>query len=215
MPDETGEKTIKATPRKRDESKKEGDLPRAREFANLLSFVLVVMFFGVFAVYGVVKLSSIFKNHLANLDKLQVNQATIQRILGDLAGEVGLLILPFFIFLLVTSFFLNIVFQGGFAFTAKPFRFQPNKFNPVKGLQRLFFSKNAVANFVRSILIVAIIIAISIQSLMEVFPQLYTLQMMPLDRALMFTFTFIFFSLWPVGFRGNPFIQHAGYKSYL
>ena len=200
MAEEAGEKNIKATPKRRQDAKREGDLPRSKEFPNLFTFIFALIFLSIFGATGVQLIGVIFKDYLRDISDVQVNQYSANVIISELVRDIGTVIIPFFGVILIVGIVASIAFQGGWNWTLKPFQFRADKFSPTKGLKRLFFSKQAIANFARAIIIVAAITLIAWQSLNEVFPKLYGLQMLQLDLALKFTFDFIFFSLYKLAF---------------
>jgi flagellar biosynthetic protein FlhB len=189
------EKTIDPTSHKLKQAAKDGNLPRSKEFSNIVSFILSFLFLWVFGGIGVKALGDIMAGHLARLADYQVTKQSVSSLLWGLAESAALIVLPFFIFLLIIAIFFSLSFQGGWNFSTKPFKIEGNKFNPMKGLKRILISKSAAMNFLKSILVVSMVTFVAWQSLEEVFPKLYGLQTVPLIQALVFLFDFIFFSI--------------------
>ena len=189
------EKTIDPTAHKLQQAAKDGNLPRSKEFSNIISFVLTFAFLWFFGGMGVNALGDLMKNHFARLADYQVTKQSVSVLFWQLAESAAWIVLPLFIFLFLIAVVFSLMFQGGWNFSTKPFQMEGNKFNPMKGLKRILMSKSAAMNFVKSILVVSMVTFVAWQSLDEVFPKLYGLQTVPLLQALTFLFNFIFYSL--------------------
>lgn len=200
MAEDQGEKTIRATPHKREQSKKEGDMPRAREFANFISLIFATTFLFFFGFIGVQSLQTLMRKHLSRLADYRSRLSEVDTLFWDMANDAAAIIVPFFVLLLVLGVVFSVAWQGGWNVTFKPFVFKPNRFNPMKGLKRILFSSTAFMGLVRAMLVVAVISMIGWQSLEEAAPALGSLQMMPLDMALGYTFSIIFSALFKLGF---------------
>lgn len=200
MAEDQGEKTIRATPHKREEAKKEGDLPRSREFANFVSLIIATSFLFLFGGLGAQMLQNLMRKHLSRLSDYRLSISDVETLFWEMAGDAALMLAPFLLLLMVVAIVFSIAWQGGWHTTFKPFSFKVNRFNPAKGLKRILFSSQALLGLVRSILVVLIISFIGWQSLEEAAPLLGSLQMMPLQLALNFTFGIIFSALFKIGF---------------
>jgi flagellar biosynthesis protein FlhB len=143
MPEETGEKTEQATPRRREKAKEKGQVPRSRELVSMagLGGILIMFYFS----------GNIFFRNITGLT-------------GDLLGmkygrdpveamkhatlEMLLLLLPFFGIAILFSV-LTAVFQGGFF--VKPLEFEFGRLSPLKGLKNMF-SMQGLIGFLKSLL---------------------------------------------------------------
>lgn len=195
MAEEQGEKTIDATHYKLQQAARDGDLPRSKEFPNIVSFILTFIFLWAFGGIGVSMLGDIVSSHLSRIADYQVTKYTASQLLWSFFGQTAFILAPMFLYLLVVAVTFSILFQGGWNISTKPFAFKGSKFNPAKGLKRILMSKDAGINFVKAFLVVLVCTLISWQSLEEVFPKLYGLQTVPLPVALHFLFDFIFYSV--------------------
>ncbi len=192
------ERTIKATQRKRLEARREGNLPRSREMPNIATFIgalVLIFFFGGLGVNGLVQM---MRKMILRAGQVQVNDASVGQIFWDAAGDVAVVLGPLLLTLLLVALAFSVLFQGGWNLSSKAFKFQPSKFSPVKGLKRMLMSKTAMANFVRTIIIILIVVYITLDTLVAEYDRLPGLIMMPLPQALAYTSGFIFAALFKI-----------------
>jgi flagellar biosynthetic protein FlhB len=192
------ERTLKATHHKKQRSKREGNLPRSREFSNISTFAVALMVFFLFGGVGVVGLGRIVKKLLRRAADVRLSSPEASQIFWEAAGDVALVVGPLLVALLVAALFSSLMFQGGWNISFKPFAFKPDKFNPVKGLKRMLMSPNAAVNFARTIVIVLIVGWITWDTLMAELHRLPGLTMAPLPQAIDYTAGFIYAALFKI-----------------
>jgi flagellar biosynthetic protein FlhB len=193
--EDKAERTIRATHRKRRKSAEEGNLPRSREFPNIMTLVVAVFVIFLFGGLGTAALSRLVSDLLTQSATTQLNTVTVTNLFWDISARLGLIVGPLFIALLVTAILGSTLFQGGWNISFKPFEFKPNKFNPAQGLKRMVMSPTAGINFLRTIVIVLIVGWITWDTIMSELPKLPGLTMLPLPQAVKFTADFIFVAL--------------------
>jgi flagellar biosynthetic protein FlhB len=193
--EDKSERTIPATPRKRRKSREDGNLPRSREFPNIMTLTVAVFVIFVFGGLGTAALGRLVARLLAQSATTHLTQETVNNLFWEIAGKLGLIVGPLFVALLVASFLASTLAQGGWNVSFKPFEFKPNKFNPVQGLKRMIMSPTAAANFLRTILIVLIVCWITWDTVMSQLPRVPGLMMVPLPQAIKYTADFIFVAL--------------------
>jgi flagellar biosynthetic protein FlhB len=196
MPSASSEgKELKPTPKKLEKAKKDGNLPRAKEFSTLTSFVLIIIFMWMFADDGIVTLSGQVQIYLETLSVTPINSNSAAELFGDMVIFFIMLMTPLFTFLVIIGIFLSLFLQGGWQVSMKPFEFKPSKMNPVKGIKKIFGSKDALKELVRSVLLIIIIGSFTVVTLTGLHPQLALLHLMPLRDSLAFIFAFLFSAL--------------------
>lgn len=194
------ERTIKATPRRRQKAKEDGDLPRSREFPNILSLLAAVVLFFLFGGLAVLGLGRLVQRHLLRASTMAVTPETANNLFWESTGEVALIIGPLFIAVLVTALVFSMLFQGGWNVSFKVFRFKPSRFSLVSGFKKMLISKNAMVNLARTIVVVFIISYITWETLVEEMPHIPGLMMAPLPLAISYTAGFIFRALFKILF---------------
>lgn len=153
------EKTEPATPKKREDSRKKGQVARSMEVPSAL---LMVGAFTLLAVYG-----SYMGEHLKNMFSLrlvegvskEVTPFAVTTLFGELILESLLLLAPVFgvgVVLALGSGFL----QYGFLFTVEPLKMHFEKLNPIEGIKQIF-SLRALMEMVKSLIKIAVIAGVS------------------------------------------------------
>ncbi|BCD68375.1 flagellar biosynthesis protein FlhB [Nitratiruptor sp. YY09-18] len=132
------DKTEKATPRRREKAREEGQVAKSMDIAISASLVSVFLLFLFYIPFAFKKLYTLFvhffSNPLANIP--ENNYLIVKEIVYDLA----ILLAPIFLTLLVIGVAANVV-QVGFHITWKPLMPKLEKINPISGLKRLFSLK--------------------------------------------------------------------------
>ena len=196
--EDKAEKTLKATDRKKRKSKEEGNLPRSKEFPNIMTYAVALVMLFVFGGLGVNMLGNMVKRLLAQAGTTRLSVPGITDMFWQVLADVSMIVGPLFIVLLATAIITSSLFQGGWNVSFKPFEFKPNKFNPVQGIKRILMSPQAAANFVRTILIVLIVSWMTWDTLMAELPHLPGLMVMPLRQIIDYTAGFIYIALFKI-----------------
>lgn len=151
------ERTEEATPRRKQEARKKGQVPRS---AELNSVIVLLALFVILNFCG-----SWFYKELINymeqfLSPAELNTELSDGNLGDLLIRHGIMFLRLFLPLgfgaLITGLVINFI-QVGAMFTLEPLKPKFNKLNPVAGLQRLF-SPHGFVELAKSIIKLTIVV---------------------------------------------------------
>ncbi|NPA53878.1 MAG: flagellar biosynthesis protein FlhB [Aquificae bacterium] len=133
-------KTEKATPRRRQKAREEGQVPRSMDIpiaASLLAVFLMMFFYIPFSFDYLLKyFKYTFSDPFHKIPEL--NTVFIY----DTIKIFGILVAPVFFFLLAVGIISNVA-QFGFLFTFKPLVPKLNRLNVISGLGRLFSLKTA------------------------------------------------------------------------
>ncbi|MCD1257804.1 flagellar biosynthesis protein FlhB [Paenibacillus athensensis] len=145
-----GEKTEPATPKKRQEARKKGqvaksaDLPAA--FILFFSFLLFLMFGG----YMKERTVKLFQHVLQNQLTMDVTVGNVRTLFADLVMQGLQLLAPMFILTVVIAVLANYL-QIGLMFTGEPLMMKFSKINPIEGFKRMF-SMRTLIDFLKSTL---------------------------------------------------------------
>lgn len=151
-----GEKTEKATPKKRQDARKKGQVLKSQDvsaaFVLLLSFLFLIfaaplMQEGLFSFL----IQAFEKNML--IDTLTTD--TVMQMYTDSLKEMAVILLPILAVTVVASVGAN-YFQFGFLFTTESLKIDLKKMDPIKGIKKII-SVRAIVNLVKSLLKVAFI----------------------------------------------------------
>ncbi|MFP3906263.1 MAG: flagellar biosynthesis protein FlhB [Acidimicrobiales bacterium] len=140
MAEDKSQKTEKATPRKRRESRKEGQIAKSQDLYGWVavlggSFVIPLLISGVGG-----RLSDLFTrlpDVIARPETASMNQVT-----SSLALSVFGLLSVFLVGAMLLSIGVTLA-QVGFVFSGKPLKPQPKRIDPIQGFKRLFSVRTA------------------------------------------------------------------------
>jgi len=134
------EKTEEATTKKREDSRKQGQVPRSREFNTffmMLASAVGLLFMGPDIINGLLKiLSSSFQLSRA---EIYDSKFMMTAFLGSVEASI-LFLMPFFILLIFVAVASSLTI-GGWNFSGKAILPKPSKLNPLSGLKRIFGPK--------------------------------------------------------------------------
>lgn len=160
MPEDTGgERTIPATPRKRERTREEGNVARSQDLSSawaLGAALLAMMYFGSDMWREMLDSGRFFIGHL---DEIVRGAVPVERLAAEamlfLARSAG----PFVIAMLAAGLAINLL-QVGVLFTAKPLMPKIERLNPVTGMRK-FANVRAFAELVKSLAKLAVAVGIA------------------------------------------------------
>ena len=178
-------KTEKPTPRRLERAKQEGNVPKSPDVnsvAVLLTGLLLLWLLGekffsdllMASFYAVERFIS--PHHLAPQDLLLL--------WGYFLKKLFVWISLIFLIILAAAVIANIA-QFGFIFSFKPLKPKLEKLNPINGLKNLFFSLNSLFELVKSIVKIAVIIAVAYFYLKAHLVDILSLYRLPLGEGLL------------------------------
>ncbi|MGZ9584622.1 flagellar biosynthesis protein FlhB [Paenibacillus marinisediminis] len=179
------EKTEKATPKRRQESRDKGQVAKSMELSGAV--ILLVTFCSLLFLGG------FFKERLINMfsDPLQhqlLTQLSIENVVayfGEMLIQFLILMSPIFIVAFVIALLVNYM-QVGFLFTTEPLMMKFEKIDPIKGFKNMFSLKSLV-QMLKSILKLVIIGVIAYLSLWGERDNILQLSHMPLQDILSYS----------------------------
>ena len=155
-----GEKTEKATPKKKKKAREEGQVAKSPEVNT--AFLLITAFFGLqfFAPHMAGGISNVFVYSfglIANIHNIY-DLDFMPRLIAYMFMQVVLLALPLMLVSLAVGVVANVL-QVGWHPTMKPLMPKLSKLNPIKGFKRVF-SMRALVELVKSLIKFAIILIV-------------------------------------------------------
>jgi flagellar biosynthetic protein FlhB len=146
----TGEKTEKATPKRRDETRKKGQVAKSADLntAFILFFCfLVLMFLGNFFEKNIINFFKIFLEEYLIMDVSNDNLLPVIYFIGK---SLAIIIGPVLLIALISAIIINYA-QVGFIFTTEPLSPKLNKLDPIQGFKKIY-SIRALVELAKSIL---------------------------------------------------------------
>ncbi len=191
------EKTEEATPKRREDTRKKGQIPRSRElntFTSLLAASAAMFVFGKPIVDG---LSSLMLDHLAISREAAFSDTAISSQLGSAVTEFALLLAPLFLTVVIVGL-LSPIALGGWIFSFDSIMPKMERISIVSGFGRLFSSKSLVelAKALGKFVLVAAAVVFVVNFVKE---DIFLLSLQPLESALdsagwIFVWCFVGFS---------------------
>ena len=147
-----GEKTEKATPKKLEEARKEGQVARSTDVVT--AFMLLGLFVGLKICVGYIGNGFLQQFHkvyssISAVTADEVTKNTMLEWVRSEIGEITLIAAPLMIVAVVVAVVFNLA-QVKWKPTAKPLKPKPDKINPLKGMKRLF-SKDKIMELLKSV----------------------------------------------------------------
>ncbi len=147
-----GEKTEKATPKKKKEARDKGQVVQTKDINSAATLFGVFLFLQLFSDFYIESFYRLFKDSMTFSG--QFSETLTQRSLYTLSNYVILeslkLSIPILLVGLIIGIITNIM-QVGFLFTVDPLKFKLDKISPIKGFKRMF-SLKSVVEMVKSLL---------------------------------------------------------------
>mgnify|MGYP006288449143 CR=1 FL=1 len=184
------EKTEKATPRKRTESRKKGQVIQSKEINSavvLLMVLLTIKFLGGH-IFGQVKAmyDMIFTKYVVDYEKFDI--FVFYQLFMDLLLIMARMIGPILAVAVISGFIVQ-VSQVGFLFTTETIKFKPEKISPISGFKKMF-SMRSFADLIKSALKVIIIGSVTYFYIASRVSTLFSLvDMEPMNIAIFVTST--------------------------
>ena len=146
-----GERTEQPTPRRLEDARKRGQVARSREVDSAL---VLLATFAVFRFGGGMMWSSAERLMLDTYSELERDPLTVDltSALGaDLVVRAMVILAPLLLAVVATAVLGGIAQTGGPMFTVQALKPQGSRMNPLQGAKRIFASKQALAQLMKSL----------------------------------------------------------------
>ncbi|MFW7523245.1 flagellar biosynthesis protein FlhB [Vibrio ostreicida] len=192
------DKTEKASPQKIKKARKEGQIPRAKEFTTATIFLAVAVYF--YSQIGAIwaALSGVFRyNMTLNKEDLANPMQMIEQ-LGHSLGTIIYLLIPMFVVIIVVTLASTMVL-GGWLFRPESAFPKLSKLNPLNGIKRIFSTRSLV-ELLKSTLKVAVIFSVLYAYLNNHLQPLLGMQRLSLEQGVVNVMMILFDGLLMMGF---------------
>lgn len=146
-----GEKTEKATPKKKNQAREEGQVAKSQEVSTAFTILLIFFSMRMFGGFMMEKITEVFHYSIALTGTAvePMTPAKLQSVFLTIILNGALAVLPIFAVAMITGFLSNL-FQVGWKITLKPLMPKFNRLNPLSGFKRMF-STETIANLIKSL----------------------------------------------------------------
>lgn len=151
-----GEKTERATDKKRQDSRKKGQVLKSQDVTSAL--VILSVFLMLFFLAGFIRerFFTFFQHSFTHFFSIkQFDANTAMTIYTEVVIEMAIILLPIMVIAVIAGIAGNL-FQFGWLFTTEPLKFDLKKLDPIKGLKRMFSIK-AIVELMKSVLKISFI----------------------------------------------------------
>jgi flagellar biosynthesis protein FlhB len=180
-----GEKTEKATPKKKQESRNKGQVAKSSELPGSLILLGTLCCFMVLGPFFTGRVKALFADIFIYRLNMQVTDQNVSSLFFHYAVELLIVLSPILVIALVVAFAANYV-QVGWLFTTEPLKMKLNKLNPINGLKQMFSMRSAV-EFLKSAVKLIVIGLIVYSVLMSEKQRFLVLAHMPIQGIFAFT----------------------------
>jgi flagellar biosynthetic protein FlhB len=149
------ERTEQATPRRREEARKRGDIPRSVEVNAAISLLTGWIVLFVFGAVMVERMMGIMRWQFTTLDRSDMTFSDLRSMTNDLGMEIFRILLPLVGLLMIAGFVTGLG-QAGFQVSLAGLKPQPQRLNPAAGIKRLF-GLTGLGNLAKSLVKLAIV----------------------------------------------------------
>ncbi|WP_027963203.1 flagellar biosynthesis protein FlhB [Halalkalibacillus halophilus] len=144
------EKTEQATPKKRLDSRKKGQVAKSQDVNTAILLFFVFIFLFVFGSFMGETLMGIYTYAFTEFIHWDLTESNVQQVFFQMTIEGLKVVLPIMAVAIVGALISNYL-QIGFLFTGEPIKFDLKKVDPIKGIKRIF-SVRALVEFLKSML---------------------------------------------------------------
>ena len=151
-----GEKTEKATPKKRQDARKKGQVLKSQDVTAAVLLLLTfffLLFFAPFMYDGVKGFLLQALNRILLIETL--NEDTVMDMYVESLKEMAIIVLPIMVVAMIAGIGANF-FQFGLLFTTETLKIDLKKMDPIKGIKKII-SVRAIVNLIKSLLKVTLI----------------------------------------------------------
>ncbi|TCP30314.1 flagellar biosynthetic protein FlhB [Scopulibacillus darangshiensis] len=146
----SGEKTEKATPKKRQDSREKGQVAKSADLSTAVSLLAMFLLF-IFALSSMGQklyhlMGDIYEHDLS----MPLNEHNIQLFFNGVVKKAAIIVMPVLLAGLIVGVSGHVI-QIGFLFSSEAIQFKPDRINPLKGFKRIY-SLRAIVELMKSIL---------------------------------------------------------------
>ena len=175
------QKTEEPTQKKLDDSRKKGEIANSREVSHWFMILAATIIVALMAPSLSTDVKLVLQKFLAMPHAMPVEKGNIAMIIGDVAAEIGfIMIIPVILFL--AAAFGSAVVQGGLIVAVERITPKLDRASPLAGMKRLF-SLKSVVEFVKGIMKITIVGAVATMLVLPYFEGLEQLVMMDMTGA--------------------------------
>ena len=149
-------KTEKATPKRRNKQREQGNVPKSQETTKAMS--LAAGLIGMYVWIGIItnEFKILYRHFFQHAPEYTITEQGVMDMALWISGLLAKILLPFLLFIACTVY-LTLRIQVGKLWTTKVFKFKLTRFNLLKGLKNIFASPQSLLRLLKSLILMLII----------------------------------------------------------
>jgi flagellar biosynthetic protein FlhB len=149
------EKTEKATPKKRQESRNKGQVAKSADVNAALVLFFSILFLSFMGGWMGQRLLHLFNHSLDKTLLYNISESSVAKLFGELSVEVAIIIAPVMLAAMVAGVLGNYI-QIGFMFSTEAIQMKLERLNPLSGFKRIY-SMRALVELAKSLLKIVLV----------------------------------------------------------
>lgn len=178
----SGEKTEKATPKKRQDAKNKGQVAKSQDVNTAIVMLSVFMLLMVTGSYMKEAIIGLFTEFFQGSMLTELTEENVQTIFLDILKKTARLLAPVMAVALISGIAANLM-QTGFLFSTEAIQFKLEKIDPIKGFKRIF-SMRAIVELLKSILKISFVGLVTFFVIWQRMDEIMTLSQRSVDAAM-------------------------------
>lgn len=150
-----GEKTEKATPKKRQDERRKGRVTKSQDVNTSILLLFTFLILIVFANNTFGQMLELYRYFFTNFTSWELNENTVPQLFNGVALEAAKIVAPILIAAFIAGVLSNLL-QVGFLFTTEPLKMDLKRLDPIQGAKRIF-SIRALVELAKSFLKIVLI----------------------------------------------------------
>lgn len=154
-----GEKTEKATPKRKQDERKKGKVAKSQDVNTAILLLFSFLGFLVFGGFMKEGMLSLYRNSFTEYINWDISPENVQKMFIATTIDAAKIVAPILGICMVAGVAANLA-QVGFLFTTESLKFDLKKIDPIQGMKRIF-SVRALVELLKSLLKISIIGAVT------------------------------------------------------
>jgi len=181
-------KTESATPKKREDARKKGQVVRSIEInavLNVLISLVVLKISGDYIMHNLKELAGYFWGNVTLFNN-KLDENFIMPFIMDIMERFIMIMLPLLASVFVMGILSNVA-QFGFIVSFESMKPSMYKINPGKGFKRIFFSKRFIFEIIKAVFKIVIILYIAYSTVKKILNEIFLTPLMDINTYLSFS----------------------------
>ncbi|MPL99954.1 hypothetical protein SDC9_46176 [bioreactor metagenome] len=153
------EKTEEATPKKKSDSRKKGQVPRSKDIGLAITMVATVLVIVALSGFIVSSLKNNVIYFLNDMGTMEVTESSLKGINTLIISKMAIVIMPVILPIMIAGVVASLL-QTGFLVVKDAIKPSFGKLNPINGFKNMF-SKKALVELVKNLILISIVIFIA------------------------------------------------------